>query len=132
MNAKIEIKETPKLNLAAVTHIGIDGVENAFDKLIKWANSKHLMKAKDAKIGCLFYDSIKVTAPDKVRMSVFLVTDEPFEAEGEINKLAIPTGKCIIGRFEITPNEFENIFGTLQQYLLMSLFAGNLNRQNKL
>lgn len=107
MNAKIEIKETPELTLAAVTHIGINGVEHAFERLIKWANSKHLMEVEDAKVGRLFYDSIKVTAPDKVRMSVFLTTNEPFEAEGEVSRLAIPAGKCIVGRFEITPNEFE-------------------------
>lgn len=107
MNAKIEIKDTPKLNLAGLTHIGIHGVETAFEKLIKWANSKDLLKSTEAKIGRVFYDSIKVTAPDKVRMSIFLITNEPFEIEGEINKLTINKGKCIVGRYEITPNEFE-------------------------
>ncbi|MEP0986546.1 AraC family transcriptional regulator [Ekhidna sp.] len=107
MNANIEIKETPELSLAGVTHIGINGVENGFEKLIKWANSKALLKNPEAKIGRVFYDSIKVTAPDKVRMSIFLITNEPFEVEGEINKLTINKGKCIVGRFEITPNEFE-------------------------
>jgi len=95
------------LNLAGVTHIGINGVENGFEKLIKWANSKALLKNPEAKIGRVFYDSIKVTASDKVRMSIFLTTNEPFEVEGEINKLTINKGKCIVGRFEITLNEFE-------------------------
>ena len=107
MNAKIEIKDTPQLNLAGVTHIGIDNVENGFEKLIKWANSKGLLKDPEAKIGRVFYDSIKVTAPDKVRMSIFLTTNISFEAEGEINKLTINKGKCIVGSFEIAPNEFE-------------------------
>ncbi len=107
MNAKIEIKETPQFNLAGVTHIGINGVENSFEKLIKWANSKHLFKDPEAKLGRLFYDSIKVTQPDKVRMSIFLITNEPFNVEGEINKLTINKGKCIVGRFEIAPHDFE-------------------------
>lgn len=107
MNAKIEVKETSGLNLAAVTHIGIYGVENAFDRLLRWANSKHLLQNTEAKVGRLFYDSIKVTAPEKVRMSVFLATEESFEAEGEIDRLRINPGKCIVGSFEITPNEFE-------------------------
>ncbi len=113
MNANIEIKDTPELNLAGVTHIGINSVENGFETLIKWANSKDLLKDPEAKIGRLFYDSIKVTAPDKVRMSIFLITDKPFEAEGEINKLTINKGKCIVGRFEITPNEFEKSWTSL-------------------
>jgi AraC family transcriptional regulator len=107
MNAKIEIKETPELNLAGITHVGINGIENAFEILTKWANSKNLLKNPEAKMGRIFYDSFKVTAPDKVRMSIFLTTNDSFEAEGEINKVTINKGKCVVGRFEITPNDFE-------------------------
>ncbi len=107
MNAQIEIKETPELQLAAITHIGTNGIEGAFDRLLKWANSKHLLEDPNAKVGRLFYDSMKVTAPDKVRMSIFLVTDKPIEVGGEVTKLLINKGKCIVGRFEITPMEFE-------------------------
>ncbi len=107
MNAKIEVKETPELNLAGMTHVGVNGIENAFEKLTKWAIPKGLLKNPEAKMGRVFFDSFKFTAPDKVRMSIFLVTNEPFETEAEINKLTISKGKCIIGRFEITPMEFE-------------------------
>lgn len=107
MNAKIEIKETPELNLAGITHIGINGIENAFEKLTKWANSKGLLKDSEAKMGRIFYDSFKVTESNKVRMSIFLITNQSFETEGEINRVTINKGKCIVGRFEITPNDFE-------------------------
>lgn len=113
MNAKIEIKETPDLHLAGVTHVGVNGIENAFEKLMKWAIPKGLLKNTEAKMGRIFYDSFKVTAPDKVRMSIFLTTYEPFETENEINKLMINKGKCIVGRFEITPNEFEKSWTSL-------------------
>lgn len=107
MHAKIEIKETPELNVAGVTHIGLNGVETAFEKILRWATPKDLLKHPETKLGRVFYDSVKVTAPNKVRMSIFLMTNRPFEVEGEINKLTINKGKCIVGRFEITPNEFE-------------------------
>ena len=113
MNAKIEVKETPELNLAGVTHVGVNGIEKAFEKLTKWAIPKGLLKNSEAKMGRVFFDSFKFTAPDKVRMSIFLVTNEPFETEGEINKLTISKGKCIIGRFEITPMEFEKSWTSL-------------------
>jgi len=113
MNAKIEIKETPELNLAEVTHVGINGIENAFGKLIKWATPKGLLNNLETKMGRIFYDSFKVTEPNKVRMSIFLATNELFETEGEINKLTIKKGKCIVGRFEITPNEFEKSWTSL-------------------
>lgn len=113
MNAKIEIKETPELNLVGVTHIGVNGIENAFEKLTKWAIPKGLLKSSEAKMGRIFYDSFKVTAPDKVRMSIFLTTIEPIKTEGEINGLTIKKGKCIVGRFEITPIEFEKSWTSL-------------------
>ncbi|PWL40519.1 AraC family transcriptional regulator [Flagellimonas aquimarina] len=107
MNAKIEIKETSELNLAGVTHVGVNGIESAFEKLTKWATPKGLLKNPENKMGRVFYDSFKVTAPNKVRMGIFLIAHEPFETEGEIHKLTIDKGKCIVGRFEITPDEFE-------------------------
>ncbi|WP_350287227.1 AraC family transcriptional regulator [uncultured Croceitalea sp.] len=113
MNAKIEVRETPKLKLAGVTHVGVNGIENAFEKLARWAVPKGLLKNSEAKMGRLFYDSFKITAPNKVRMSVFLATDEPFETEGEIYRLTINSAKCIVGRFEITPGEFEKAWTSL-------------------
>ncbi|MFK7954370.1 MAG: GyrI-like domain-containing protein [Ekhidna sp.] len=113
MNAQIEVKETPELHLAAVTHVGIDGIENAFAKLIKWVTPKGLLQHPEAKMGRVFYDSFKVTAPDKVRMSIFLTIHEPFEADGEINKITIQKARCIVGRFEITSNEFEKSWTSL-------------------
>jgi len=107
MNAKIEIKVIPEMNLAAVTHVGVKGVENAFEKLMKWAIPKDLIKNDEAKMGRIFYDSFKVTAPNKVRMSIFLITKDPIKTQGEINTLTINKGKCIVARFEITPDEFE-------------------------
>lgn len=107
MHAKIEIKEIPELNVAGITHIGMDGVETTFEKILRWATPKGLLKDPEAKLGRVFYDSAKVTALDKVRMSIFLLTKRPFKTEGEINRLTINKSKCIVGRFEITPNEFE-------------------------
>ncbi len=107
MNAKIDIKEISEMNLAGITHIGMHGVENAFEKLIKWANSKNLLHHPEAKMGRIFYDSFKVTSPTKIRMDLFLVSNQVFEAKGEIHELSIRKGKCIVGRFEITPNDFE-------------------------
>jgi AraC family transcriptional regulator len=113
MNAHIEIRKTPMLAAAAVTHIGAQGIENAFEKLIKWGNSKGLLRNAEARMGRIFYDSFKVTSPDKVRMSVLLTTNEVFEVDGAIEKISIPQGNCIVGRFEITPLEFEKSWSGL-------------------
>lgn len=113
MNAKIEIKETPALNLASITHLGIHGVEDAFDRVIKWAKPKELMDIPEAKMVRILHDSNKVTAPNKVRMSIGISTNKPFKEEGEIKAIAIKKGRSIVARFEITLNDFEKSWNIL-------------------
>ena len=44
MKAKIEIKELPELDLAYITQIGHNGMQNSYSKLIKWATSRRLLE----------------------------------------------------------------------------------------
>ncbi|MTI30362.1 AraC family transcriptional regulator [Xanthovirga aplysinae] len=113
MKANIEIKENPELKFASITHVGVNRVEYSFDRLIKWANPKGIIDNPETKMGRIFHDSFKVTSPEKVRMSICLFTNEVFDLEGEINAGFIQTGKCIVGRFEITPNDFEESWSAL-------------------
>lgn len=106
MNAKIEIKEMPKMNLAYVSSIGPQNLESAYGKLIQWATPKGLMNEK-TKMVTIYHDSFKVTRADKVRMSASILLDKPIETEGEIGMKTIENGKFIIGSFEIGLNEFE-------------------------
>lgn len=107
MQAKIEIKEMPKLNLAYLTHIGVNGLEDSFERIVKWARSKALLGADDANIVRIFHDSFKITDERKVRMSIGVSTKHPVKPEGEIGSTTVEQGKCIVGRFEIEPKDFE-------------------------
>lgn len=113
MNAKIEIKETPKLDFAFLTQIGINGLHNAFEKLIKWAKSKGLTENPDFKMARIYHDSFKITEPEKIRMSASVLLKEPVEVSGEIGLTVIEKGKCIVGRFEIEPMDFEKSWNGL-------------------
>lgn len=106
MNAKIEIKEMPKLELAFITQIGHLGLENAYSKLIKWAVPKGLL-TNDSKMATIYHDSYKITEPDKVRMSACLILNEQTEVNGEIGLTTVEKGKFIVGHFEIGIQEFE-------------------------
>lgn len=106
MNAKIEIKEMPKLELAFITQIGHIGLENAYAKLIQWAAPKGLL-TEDSKMATIYHDSYKITEPEKVRMSACLVLKEKTEVSGEIGLTTIEKGKFIVGHFEIRIQEFE-------------------------
>jgi len=106
MNANIEIKELSKLDLAYVTHIGVERLENAFNTILKWATPKNLLD-DNSKIIRIFHDSFKITTPDKIRMSIGITLNHPIEVEGEIGLTQIEKGKYIVGRYEIEPNDFE-------------------------
>lgn len=112
-NANIKIEHTPNYNCPATNHIGINGVAGAFERLIKWSNPHGLLGNPNTKLGRIFYDSFKITAPDQVRMAIFMITEKVVETSGEIIQIVIPSGKHIVCRYEILPNEFEQAWSSL-------------------
>jgi AraC family transcriptional regulator len=106
MNAKIEIKEMPKMDLAYVSSIGPNNLENAYGTLMQWATPKGLMN-NQTKMITVYHDSFKVTEANKVRMSASILLDKEVETNGEIGLTTIKAGKFIVGSFEIGLNEFE-------------------------
>lgn len=113
MNAKVEIIEMPKLDLAFLTQIGVSGLHNAFEKLLKWAKPKGLLENRDFKMARIYHDSFKITEPEKVRMSACVILNKPVETSGEIGLTVIEKGKCIVGHYEIEPNDFEKSWNAL-------------------
>lgn len=113
MNAKIEITEMPKMNLAYVTQIGVNGIENAFQRILKWATPKELLTKNNTHVCRVFHDSFKVTDADKVRMSIGIITDQEITVDGEVGLTTIEQGKNIVGHFVIEPIEFEKSWDSL-------------------
>jgi AraC family transcriptional regulator len=106
MNATIEIKEMPKLELAFITQIGHEGLANAYAKLMHWAMPKGLLN-ENSKMVTIYHDSYKITEPNKVRLSACLILEEKIGVTGEIGLTTIEKGKFIVGHFEIGIQEFE-------------------------
>ena len=113
MNAHIEVKETPEFNFASITHIGMNGIELTFEKLMRWGRSKGVYENTETKMARVFHDSFKITSLDKVRMSICMLLEESFISEGEIAPIVINKGRNIVGRFEITPDDFEKSWSGL-------------------
>jgi AraC family transcriptional regulator len=113
MNAKIEIKEMPKKNLAYVTQLGVNGIDNAFQRVIKWATPKELLVKSNTNVCRVFHDSFRVTDADKVRMSIGILTDQEITVDGEVGLTTIEKGKNIVGHFIIEPKEFEKSWNSL-------------------
>jgi len=106
MNAKIEIKEIEKLNLAYVPSIGTRNLEATYQKLVRWAGPKGLLD-DNTKMVTIYHDSLLVTEADKARLDACLVLTKPVAVDGEFGLTSIEQGKFIVGSFEIGIDEFE-------------------------
>lgn len=114
MNLKIEVKEMPEMNLAAVMSLGIANVEHSYNVLIDWAKKKHLFPREEVKMISVYHDSFKVTPPDKVRIHACMLLDEKSEEPtGEVFSESIEAGKFIVGSGEVTLNDFEQCWVSL-------------------
>jgi AraC family transcriptional regulator len=113
MNAKVEIKEMPVINLACITSIGVNGLSNAYEDLVKWATPQGILNNPETRMVTVYHDSFKITSPDKVRISAGIKVNEPVEATGKVHPETIEKGRCIVGRFEITPTDFERSWSSL-------------------
>ena len=112
MNAKIEIEEMPKIDLAYVPVLGIQNIESAYQKIMTWAAPKGMMNDQ-TKMITIYHDSFKTTEAHQVRMSACILLNEAVEVVKEIELTSIKEGKCIVGRFEIVLQEFEKSWTSL-------------------
>ncbi len=112
MNSQIEIKELPQIELAFVSLMGPQNLENAFNKIIQWAIPEGLMNDQ-TKMLTLYHDSFKDTEAHKVRMSASIILTKNTETNGEIKQTTLEAGKYIVGSFEIEVNEFEKYWTDL-------------------
>lgn len=114
MNLKIEVKQLPEMNLAAVMSLGIANVEPSYNTLIEWAKKKQLFPRENVKMISVYHDSFKVTPPDKVRIHAGMLLDERLEKqEGQVFSETIDTGKFIVGSGEVTLQDFEQCWVSL-------------------
>lgn len=113
MNAKIEIKEMPRLELAYVTSIGVQNIATAYDTLVKWANPLGILKYPETKMVTIYHDSFKTTNPEKIRRSACISLAEPLKVSGNIGRTSIEKGKFIVGSFVIGLTEFEKSWNSL-------------------
>ncbi|MEL7145885.1 MAG: GyrI-like domain-containing protein [Bacteroidota bacterium] len=121
-NAKVAVKDLEENEIAYITQIGDQGLTDTINRLIKWAGPKGLMN-EQALLGTCYHDSFKVTSPDKVRMSVFILIDDAVTTDGEVSKMKLSGGKHIVGRFEISLGEFEKAWTAMFQWMIDKGYA---------
>jgi len=108
LKAKGTVQNVDKLQMVYISHKGnMNAIGNLYDRLIKWATPKGLMYQENLRMFTIYHGSPKITSPDNIRSSIAIVLNSKTSIEREVSLKTINPGKCIVYRFEITPNEFQ-------------------------
>jgi AraC family transcriptional regulator len=112
-NAKIEVKQLPAMHIAYTTCIGVGELERSFEKMMQWARKARLMEQPDFKMVRIFHDSFRITAPDRVRMSIGTPAPPDAETGDTIGITTMLKGKYIVASMLIAPPDFGKAWESL-------------------
>lgn len=118
MNSKIKIIEKPELHLACVEYMGTENLENAFDKIFRWAKAQNLLN-EGTQMMTIYHDSFSRKAPDRASMSACMVLNHS-NLKGynkDLIRKRIKEGRYIVGEFEIMKQEFEKSWIVLFEWM---------------
>ncbi|HRO85296.1 MAG TPA: helix-turn-helix domain-containing protein [Niabella sp.] len=113
MNTNVIVKDIKPIKMAYVSHIGMQGLDQSFYKIINWATRNKLKNEKEFEIIRIYNDSFKITSADKVRMEIGVPIDEARNPELDIQYKQIEPKRCITGSFEINLFEFEKAWSSM-------------------
>lgn len=120
MDAKIEIKQMPELNLIYCRHMGaFNKIGQAYEKLFRWAIPRGLVN-QNTKTVTVYHDDPAITAVEKVRQDASIIVEGDVRVEGEIGKSTIAAGKYVVGHFEVRETEFDQAWNTMCSWLTES------------
>jgi len=112
INKSVEVKDLPSMTVAYVRHIGpYMGDEKLFERLwnqlFAWAGPRGLLGGESFNSLIIYHDDPNVTVEDKLRLSVCITVPEDTKVDGEIGKMEVESGKCVVARFILDPSQFK-------------------------
>lgn len=117
MQSHIEVTSIDEIHTVGTSCIGIQNLSSTLENVLEWSRTKGLLCQPDFKMATLYYDSFKITAPDKIRMRGCLLVSEPLKSDGEISTVTINKGQHIIAHHEIPIDPFERVWTALFMYV---------------
>jgi AraC family transcriptional regulator len=103
----IGVKDLPGLHVAYVRHIGpYNRIGEAFGKLMKWAGPRGLLRFPETKSLAVYRDSPETTEEKKLRSDACITVPDGTKVDGEVGLMNIPGGWFVVGRFEISGDQF--------------------------
>jgi len=110
---QVQVKDMPEFHVAYVRHMGPykgnnELFDKLFEKLMKWAGPRGLLRFPETKVLAVYHDDPKITDEEKLRTSACITIPEDTPVEGEIGKMTVSGGKYAMARFEIADSsEYE-------------------------
>ncbi|MEZ5072524.1 MAG: AraC family transcriptional regulator [Bacteroidales bacterium] len=118
MEKHIEVKTMPAMDLVYCRHTGaFDQIGGAFEKLMKWAGPRGLLRFPETKTVTVYHDDPKVTDPEKVRQSACITVEPGVRTEGEFGNMHVPGGTYVVGHFSIKPHQFTDAWDAVCLWL---------------
>ncbi len=119
MNAQIEVKQLPEMNLLGIMQIGeFEKMGSLFEKLMKWGTQKGILNPFGFKAITIYHDNPNVTQLEKSRFSACITVDQETEGEGEIRTLKISKGKYAVGHFEIDATDIPKAWQSMLVWVM--------------
>jgi AraC family transcriptional regulator len=110
----IEVKELPVLHVAYIRHIGeYNRIGEAFGKLMRWAGPRGLVRFPETRCLAVYRDSPEVADVSKLRSDACITVPEGTKVDGEVGLMKIPGGTFVVGRFEISGDQFGEAWNAL-------------------
>ncbi|HQN57894.1 MAG TPA: GyrI-like domain-containing protein [Saprospiraceae bacterium] len=113
MNATVNVMDLTPIKLVFVSHIGIDGLDDAFSRIFEWASLKELTNGDNVEFVRIYNDSFKITSPNKVRMEIGIPVHQKVTPDSGIQFKEFEPRRCIVGNFEINLPDFEKAWSSL-------------------
>lgn len=118
LKTEVTVKEMPDMHVAYVRHIGpYKGDEALFGRLINrlmaWAGPRGLIRMPETKMLMVYYDDPELTDDSRLRTDVCITVPEGTETSGEVGSTIIPTGSYAVGRFEISPDRYQEAWNVM-------------------
>jgi len=115
LNQSVEVKDLPQMTVAYLRYIGpFRNNKAVFDqlwgKMLAWAGANGLMQQKDLKLITVYHDNPNITPEDKLRLSICATIPDDMKVGGGFSKMKIEGGKYVVARFQITGNDFQEVW----------------------
>jgi AraC family transcriptional regulator len=109
----VSIEVIPEMKLTGLPGIGIRRIAPAFKNLVRQVEHLDLLNHAEPTLVTVWHDSLKITEAERVRFFAGITVISSAAAPEVFSDFVIEKGRCVTGRFRISPAETENAWNCM-------------------